>query len=194
VLQWEARFGLRGWLHRGASLVMLGALLAHLIHVLVDRRARACIAAMRPTPHDWREFRERVAWWFDRSRPAPRTPRLGYPEKLEYLALMWGIGVMAATGFLLWFDNLALRLLPKWVTDVATVIHFYEAVLASLAILVWHFYFVIFDPMVYPMDTAWITGRSAPGRALERGEPTAADVVSDPLPAARGGKSEAQGA
>lgn len=58
------------------------------------------------------------------------------------------------------FDTLALRWLPKIVLDVATSIHFYEAVLATLAIVVWHFYFVIFDPDVYPMDSAWLTGRS----------------------------------
>jgi hypothetical protein len=27
-----------------------------------------------------------------------------------------------------------------------------------LAILVWHFYLVIFDPKVYPMNWAWLTG------------------------------------
>ena len=37
-----------------------------------------------------------------------------------------------------------------------------------LAILVWHFYFVIFDPAVYPMDLAWLTGDSPPTRVLER--------------------------
>jgi hypothetical protein len=44
--------------------------------------------------------------------------------------------------------------------DVATAVHFYEAVLATLAIVVWHFYSVIFDPDVYPMETAWMTGVS----------------------------------
>jgi hypothetical protein len=78
---------------------------------------------------------------------------------------------MAATGFILWFENLALAWLPKWATDVATVIHFYEAILASLAIVVWHFYLVIFDPVVYPMDPAWLTGRSSPGRGAEREGP-----------------------
>jgi cytochrome b subunit of formate dehydrogenase len=171
LLSWESSFGFRGWLHRSASVVLLAALLFHFIHIVVDRRARACIMLMRPTGEDWHEFRERCAYWFDRNRKAPRAPRLGYPEKLEYLALMWGMVVMAITGFALWFDNLVLRLLPKWIADVATVIHFYEAVLATLAILVWHFYFVIFDPLVYPMDTAWLTGKSAPGRVLERGQP-----------------------
>jgi hypothetical protein len=54
--------------------------------------------------------------------------------------------------------------------DAATAIHFYEAVLASLAILVWHFYWVMFDPTVYPMDTTWVTGKPPLSRALERGE------------------------
>ncbi|MFX0142201.1 MAG: cytochrome b/b6 domain-containing protein, partial [Candidatus Hodarchaeota archaeon] len=38
-------------------------------------------------------------------------------------------------------------------------IHFYEAVLATLAILVWHFYFQFFDPLIYPMNTTCITGK-----------------------------------
>jgi hypothetical protein len=41
---------------------------------------------------------------------------------------------------------------------VATSVHFYEAVLATLAIVVWHFYPVIFDPDVYPLNTAFLTG------------------------------------
>ncbi len=83
---------------------------------------------------------------------------------------MWGTVLMAATGLLLWFENAALRYLPKWATDVATALHFYEAVLATLAIVVWHLYWVIFDPAVYPMDTAWWTGRSPTARAFERRE------------------------
>ena len=53
-------------------------------------------------------------------------------------------------------------------TDVATAIHFYEAVLATLAILVWHLYWVIFDPDVYPMDWTWWNGRAPAARVRER--------------------------
>ena len=81
---------------------------------------------------------------------------------------MWGMLLMTATGLLLWFENFALSFLPKWITDVATAIHFYEAVLATLAILVWHFYWVIFDPEVYPMDASWWHGRPPAARARER--------------------------
>jgi hypothetical protein len=75
--------------------------------------------------------------------------------------VVWGAVVMALTGVMLWANNLMLALLPKLWLDVATSVHFYEAVLATLAIVVWHFYSVIFDPDVYPMDTAWFSGFSA---------------------------------
>lgn len=170
LLMWESSFSFRGWLHRSAAVVMVGTAVFHLVHMVVSPRARACLASFRPRLEDVRELRHRLAYYVGlRSRP-PAAPWVGYPEKLEYVAVIWGTILMAATGFLLWFENLALAWLPKWALDVATVIHFYEAILACLAILVWHFYFVIFDPVVYPMDTAFLTGRSAPGRILERRE------------------------
>ena len=48
---------------------------------------------------------------------------------------------------------------PGWWVDVAISIHWYEAVLATLAIIVWHIYAVIFDPDAYPMNWAWFDGR-----------------------------------
>ena len=38
-------------------------------------------------------------------------------------------------------------------------VHFYEAVLATLAIIIWHFYQVFFDPDAYPMNWAWWDGK-----------------------------------
>jgi len=172
LLTWEASFTFRGWIHRGAALVMLAAFAFHFVHLTINRRARACILGMLPGRHDLTELRDKVLWMLGRRAEPPHAPALGYAEKAEYLALLWGTLVMAVSGFILWFENWSLTYLPKWTTDVATIVHFYEAILASLAILVWHFYFVIFDPLVYPMDTTWLTGREAPGRTLERTEAT----------------------
>jgi hypothetical protein len=44
------------------------------------------------------------------------------------------------------------------VLDVSLVIHYWEAWLATLAIIVWHFYSTIFSPHVYPMNPSWLTG------------------------------------
>ena len=94
-----------------------------------------------------------------RSAPPGRSAH-SYIEKAEYWAVVWGAIVMIVTGLMLWGNNLMLSLFPKLWLDVATSVHFYEALLATLAIVVWHFYTVIFDPDVYPMDTAWLTGVS----------------------------------
>ena len=71
---------------------------------------------------------------------------------------------MIATGALLVFNDYTLKNFPLWVADLATMIHFYEAILACLAILVWHFYWTIFDPEVYPMNWSWISGRVRRGK------------------------------
>jgi hypothetical protein len=66
---------------------------------------------------------------------------------------------MAATGLMLWLKVFVSAWLPRWWMDIATAVHFYEAVLATLAIIVWHFYQVFFDPDVYPMNWAWWDGK-----------------------------------
>src|SRR5208282_5453477 len=63
-----------------------------------------------------------------------------------------------ATGLVIWFKLPVTRFLPRWIVDVAVTIHYYEAILACLAILVWHFYHVIFDPDVYPLNWACWNG------------------------------------
>ena len=95
------------------------------------------------------------------NRPAKeiKMGRFNFREKFEYLGLIWGTGVMTVTGFILWWDVEWLKYFPRWTFDVARAIHFYEAVLATLTIIVWHFYSVVFNPDVYPMNWAWITGQ-----------------------------------
>ena len=66
---------------------------------------------------------------------------------------------MTVTGFALWFENQTLRWFYKWLLDLATLIHYYEAWLAFLAIVVWHLYQTIANPDVYPMNWTWLHGR-----------------------------------
>jgi len=60
----------------------------------------------------------------------------------------------------MWFPTYAathLGLTRTWV-EAATVVHYYEAWLATLAILIWHFFFVIFHPDEYPLALTMVTG------------------------------------
>ena len=113
-----------------------------------------------PKAQDAREALANFAYNVGVRSAKPGRSAHSYIEKAEYWAVVWGAIVMIVTGLMLWGNNLMLALFPKLWLDVATSVHFYEALLATLAIVVWHFYTVIFDPDVYPMDTAWLTGVS----------------------------------
>ena len=78
---------------------------------------------------------------------------------MEYWAVIWGTIIMGVTGLMIWFKMDVTQFLPRWAVDVALTIHYYEAILACLAIVVWHFYHVIFDPDVYPLNWACWNGK-----------------------------------
>ena len=86
------------------------------------------------------------------STPTAAYARFNYAEKAEYWALVYGTLVMALTGILLWAHDSVLAYLPHAlaVLEVTTAIHFYEAILATFSILIWHFYFVILIPTFTP--------------------------------------------
>jgi cytochrome b subunit of formate dehydrogenase len=100
----------------------------------------------------------------------PGRSEHSYVEKVEYWAVAWGGAVMVLTGVLLWATDFILAWLPKAILDVATTIHLYETILATLAVLIWHFYSVIFDPDVYPLDAALLTGFSTRPQRSGSGE------------------------
>lgn len=155
----ESIFTIRGILHRGAAAVLIFATLYHLAYLLFSARGRRLARDMMPAWKDVRDSAAMVLYNIGLSGKKPLFDRFSYIEKAEYWALVWGGIVMTITGIIMWFDNTFIGLFTKLGWDVARTIHYYEAWLATLAILVWHFYFVIFNLDVYPMNTAWVTGR-----------------------------------
>lgn len=179
-LLWGKQTAFRGALHRSAAVALIAATLYHFIHLAVNRRDRGFLMAMLPRGKDVTDLAGVILYNLGTRQEEPHFAKFNYAEKLEYWAFLWGTAVMGVSGFALWFNNFALRHFPKWITDAATAVHWYEALLATLSILLWHFYMVIFDPLVYPMDTAWLNGKRSADhyrharpeyfRALERVE------------------------
>lgn len=151
-------FDLRSLLHRSAGVLLLSASAFHLGYLAFTARGRQFLRDMRPGRADLADALGVLRYNLGLASAKPAFGRFSYVEKSEYWALVWGTIVMGTTGALLWFENRAMALVTKLGLDVARTIHFYEAWLATLAILVWHFYYVIFNPDVYPMSTAWFTG------------------------------------
>jgi hypothetical protein len=66
--------------------------------------------------------------------------RYTFEEKAEYWALVWGILIMGLTGFMMWNPLATVKIFPGEFIPAAKAAHGAEAVLAVLAIIVWHMY------------------------------------------------------
>ena len=150
---------LRSIVHRVAGVVLIGAGIYHLFYLAATREGRRLIRDFAPVPKDAFDAWGTMRYYLGLSTGKPKFGRFNYAEKAEYWALVWGTALMGVTGVMLWAKVWVGNLLARWWVDVATAVHFYEAVLATLANVVWHFYQVFFDPDVYPMNWAWWDGK-----------------------------------
>jgi formate dehydrogenase gamma subunit len=163
---------LRRILHRVAAVVMLVTGTYHTLYLVLSPEGRQWVKDMLPRVKDVKDVVQNLGYYLGLGASRPRFARFGYAEKAEYWAVVWGTIIMGLTGLMMWFKIGVFSFLPRWWIDIALAIHFYEAVLATLAIIVWHFYQVIFDPDVYPINWAFYDGRMS--EALYREEHTLA--------------------
>lgn len=145
--------------HRIAAVIMILTGLYHTGYLLFTARGRDVLNNLLPRWSDFIEARDNVLYYLRINKEKPKFDKYDYTEKAEYWALIWGTIVMGFTGFVLWFPTIVGNWAPEWFIKVSEIIHFYEAILASLAIVVWHWFFVIFHPGEYPMSLTWIAGK-----------------------------------
>ena len=150
---------LRSIVHRIAGVALIAAGIYHVFYLAAAREGRRLFYDLAPGPRDLKDAIHAMLYYLRLRDTKPQFGRFNYAEKAEYWALVWGTALMGVTGVMIWAKVWVGDLLARWLVDVATSIHFYEAILATLAIVVWHFYQVFFDPDVYPMNSAWWDGR-----------------------------------
>ena len=154
----EGGAAIRGLIHRGAAIVMILGAIWHFFF-LFTTKGRIFFRDISLSWLDAKQFWGMAMYNLGRTDEHPQMRRFSFVEKAEYWALIWGTIVMVLTGFALWFESHLVSYLGKGVLEVFLVIHYYEAWLAFLAILVWHMYGVVFNPHVYPMNPSWLTGK-----------------------------------
>lgn len=153
-------------LHRLGAITLLAVFAVHVVHVLyrkrTDRRSwRQMLTGPDSIlfgPRDLKDLRSALRWFLGRG-PRPRFERYTYWEKFDYFAVFWGVAVIGATGLLLWFPELATRVMPGWLLNVAAIVHGDEALMAVVFIFTIHFFNCHFRPDKFPLDTVMFTGR-----------------------------------
>lgn len=145
--------------HRFGAGMLIYFMVHHLFYTVFSRQGRRDFVLLIPTPKDARDVVQNIRHFLGKSPDKPRFGRFSYIEKFDYWAVYWGCVIMIGSGLFLWFEGIVLKYFPKYVLDVAHEMHSDEAMLATLAIVIWHFYNVHFNPDRFPGTLLWWHGQ-----------------------------------
>jgi formate dehydrogenase gamma subunit len=149
--------------HRAAALVMMLAGVLHLVYLAALLvRARFHVRRAWPMLPAWKDVRD--AWgtalyYVGLRSTLPDYDRFNFRQKFDYFAVFWGLPVMMLSGLVLWFPVFFGNLLPDRAIGLAYIAHSDEAILAVLAIVVWHLYNVHLAPGRYHRLALWMDGK-----------------------------------
>lgn len=147
------------YIHRVAACGLIAVSLWHLVYIIFFREGRKDFLRMLPNFKDVKDFSQMMSFYFGRSTDKPKFGRFSYVEKFDYWAVYWGCIIMIGTGALLWSTAITFAWFPKYIYDIAKEVHSDEALLATLAIVIWHFYNVHFNPTRFPGSMVWYHGK-----------------------------------
>jgi cytochrome b subunit of formate dehydrogenase len=155
-------------LHVGTILLNVTRALAREGKLSIRNWIRAFLALpMIPGPQDLRNIITLTKYVFFLSPRRPNYGRFSWKEKLEYLGLFWGIGLISVTGVLLWAESLSSHVVPGWVLNVCYLAHTYESFLAIAHIVLVHIPGVIGRPGVSPFSSMILNGKISPRAQAE---------------------------
>ena len=144
-------------IHRIAAVVFVLQSVYHLVVAGYKLYVQRKQATMLPGLKDATDGIQHFLFNLGIRKERPKMGRYNFAEKVEYWAMLWGLVLMALTGFMLWNPIATSNILPGQFIPAAKVAHGAEAVLAVLAIILWHFYNVHIKMFNKSMFTGQLT-------------------------------------
>ncbi len=138
------------FLHRVAASGLMVVCVWHVGWLALTKEGRREFWELLPKPGDVTDIIQNIKYFLRLSNQKARFDRFSYIEKFDYWAVYWGVVVMVGSGLLLWFQETVLRFFPKFILDIAKEMHRDEALLATLAIVIWHMYNAHLNPHKFP--------------------------------------------
>jgi cytochrome b subunit of formate dehydrogenase len=127
-------------IHHTAAIVMMFGTAWHILVMGYSVFVMRDQMSMLPTLQDAKDGLQALLYNIGFAKTYPQMGRYTFEEKMEYWAFVWGAAVMGATGFMMWNPITATQYLPGELIPAAKAAHGNEAVLAVLAIIIWHMY------------------------------------------------------
>jgi len=128
--------------HRSAAVVLSAVAIYHVVDAAYRVFVLRTPLTMLPLVEDFKHLYQDVMFYLGRRNRKASYGRYSYAEKVEYLAVVWGTLIMGLTGFMMWNPLASVRWFHGQAIPAAKAAHGGEAILAVLAILLWHFYHV----------------------------------------------------
>ncbi|MCC6300423.1 MAG: cytochrome b/b6 domain-containing protein [Anaerolineales bacterium] len=153
-------------IHHAATVVVMFAVTYHLLTIAYQVFVLRSKWSMMLYPQDMKDGLQALLYNLGFAKSPPKMGRYTFEEKFEYWAFVWGYTVMAITGFMMWNPVTTFKYLPGEFFPAARAAHGGEAVLAVLAILVWHMYHV----RIKRVNNAMFTGKLSEA-AMEEDHP-----------------------
>ncbi|HVP20856.1 MAG TPA: cytochrome b/b6 domain-containing protein [Anaerolineaceae bacterium] len=144
-------------IHHFAAIIFMLEAVYHLVVIGYKLLVLRLRASLLPGSEDVIDGIQSLLYNLGVRKELPRMDRFNFAEKLEYWAMIWGLVMMSLTGFMLWNPIATTHFLPGEFIPAAKSAHGNEAVLAVLAILVWHFYNVHLRHWNWSMFTGKLT-------------------------------------
>src|SRR5574337_1198061 len=129
-------------IHHCAATVLMLVAVYHFTAVAYRVVVRRVPMLMLPTLQDARDALQTFLYNVGLAKRRPQMGRYTFEEKVEYWSLMWGTVVMIVTGFMMWNPIATARFLPGQFIPAAKAAHGGEALLAVIAIIIWHMWSV----------------------------------------------------
>jgi len=146
-------------LHRIGAIALTFIGVYHIYYCMVFKEGRKTFDLLIPRLQDARDAFHQIGYYLGIKKDRPLFGRFSYIEKFDYWAVYWGMVVMITSGYILWFKDWTINAFGKYVFDIGREAHSDEALLATLAIVIWHFYNVHFNPHKFPGSLTWLNGK-----------------------------------
>ena len=146
-------------LHRIGAIALTFIGVYHIYYCMVFKEGRKTFDLLIPKVQDAKDALHQIGYFLGIKKDRPLFGRFSYIEKFDYWAVYWGMVVMITSGYSLWFKDWTINAFGKYVFDIGREAHSDEALLATLAIVIWHFYNVHFNPHKFPGSLTWLNGK-----------------------------------
>lgn len=160
-------------IHHLAAIFLIGVGIYHLGYIIIARTGRKDFKELIPKKKDLLDFKDQILFFFGKVKSKPKFGRFSFIEKFDYWAVYWGFVIMIGSGLIMWmfqghlhpfgFNRIDLifssGLIDNYFHAISREAHSDEAFLATMAIILWHFYNVHFNPDKFPGSKVWLTGK-----------------------------------